>query len=84
MWPRVKKTQFNIIYVFLNFLINRSFFFFLVQSVVSMDQATLSCCISNPAEPNLPPKAFTFDGVYGPDSTTEAIYNDNGFGLVEV
>jgi len=49
-----------------------------------MDPVTLSCCISNPAEPNLPPKAFTFDGVYGTDSTTEAIYNDNGFSLVEV
>jgi hypothetical protein len=49
-----------------------------------MDQSTLSCHISNPAEPNLPPKAFTFDGVYGTDSTTEAIYNDNGFALVEV
>ncbi len=29
-------------------------------------------------------QTFTFDGVYGPDSTTEQIYNDNGFGLVEV
>ena len=29
------------------------------------------------------PKSFTFDGVYGTDSTTEAIYNDNGFALVE-
>ena len=43
-----------------------------------------SCSISNPNEPNAPPKSFTFDGVYGPDSTTEAIYNDNGFSLVEV
>jgi hypothetical protein len=49
-----------------------------------MDPATLSCCILNPSEPNLPPKTFTFDGVYGTDSTTEAIYNDNGFSLVEV
>ena len=34
--------------------------------------------------PNDPPKSFTFDGVYGEDSTTEQIYNDIGFGLVEV
>ena len=49
-----------------------------------MDSATLSCSITNPNEPNTPPKSFAFDGVYGPDSTTEAIYNDNGFALVEV
>ena len=49
-----------------------------------MDQTILSCSISNPNEPNGDPKSFTFDGVYGPDSTTEAIYNDNGFALVEV
>ena len=35
-------------------------------------------------EPNVPAKSFAFDGAYGPDSTTEAIYNDNGFALVEV
>ena len=49
-----------------------------------MDSATLSCSITNPNEPNTPPKSFAFDGVYGTDSTTEAIYNDNGFALVEV
>lgn len=55
-----------------------------IQNVVHMDSATLSCSITNPNEPNTPPKSFAFDGVYGPDSTTEAIYNDNGFALVEV
>ena len=35
-------------------------------------------------QPNSEPKSFTFDGVYGTNSTTEAIYNDNGFDLVEV
>ena len=49
-----------------------------------MDQNIYACSIVNPREPNDPPKSFTFDGVYGPDSTTEAIYNDNGFSLVEV
>ena len=38
----------------------------------------------NPSLPNDPPKSFTFDGVYGEDSTTEQIYNDIGFALVEV
>ena len=54
------------------------------QNVVSCDSASYVCSISNPHEPNSPPKSFTFDGVYGADSTTEAIYNDNGFDLVEV
>ena len=30
-----------------------------------------------------PPKSFTFDGVYGVGSTTEQIYADVGFPLVE-
>jgi kinesin family protein 3/17 len=34
-------------------------------------------------EPKQPPKQFTFDGAYGIDSTTETIYNDVGFTLVE-
>ena len=34
-------------------------------------------------EPKAPPKTFTFDGAYGIDSTTETIYNDVGFALVE-
>jgi len=53
------------------------------QNVVFMDQATYSCSLVNPKEPNVPAKSFAFDGAYGPDSTTEAIYNDNGFALVE-
>jgi kinesin family protein 3/17 len=31
-----------------------------------------------------PPKSFTFDGAYHIDSTTESIYNDVGFPIVEV
>ena len=58
--------------------------YFFFQNVVHMDQSAYSCNITNINEPNAPPKSFTFDGVYGPDSTTEAIYNDNGFALVEV
>eukprot|EP00090_Calanus_glacialis_P013510 TRINITY_DN22193_c0_g1_i2.p1 TRINITY_DN22193_c0_g1~~TRINITY_DN22193_c0_g1_i2.p1 ORF type:complete len:890 (-),score=194.71 TRINITY_DN22193_c0_g1_i2:567-3236(-) len=53
------------------------------KNVVTCDGAAYICSISNPHEPNSPPKSFTFDGVYGIDSTTEAIYNDNGFDLVE-
>ena len=49
-----------------------------------MDARTYSCSMVNPSLPNDPPKSFTFDGVYAEDSTTEQIYNDIGFGLVEV
>jgi len=53
------------------------------KNIISCDGAAYICSISNPHLPNDPPKSFTFDGVYGIDSTTEAIYNDNGFDLVE-
>ena len=59
-------------------------YLFFLQSVIFMDNRTYACSIQNPNEPNAPPKNFTFDGVYHTDSTTEAIYNDNGFDLVEV
>jgi len=39
--------------------------------------------IVNPADEKAPPKSFTFDGVYGVGSTTEQIYADVGFPLVE-
>ena len=49
-----------------------------------MDARSYSCSMVNPSLPNDPPKSFTFDGVYAEDSTTEQIYNDIGFALVEV
>ena len=52
--------------------------------VVAMDSKLFACSISNPADKKTPPKRFTFDGAYGTDSTTEQIYNDIGFPLVEV
>lgn len=36
------------------------------------------------ADDSSPPKLFTFDGVYFMDSTTEQIYNDIAYPLVEV
>ena len=57
---------------------------FVFQKVVHMDARAYSCSMVNPALPNDPPKSFTFDGVYAEDSTTEQIYNDIGFALVEV
>ena len=51
---------------------------------VTMDSAKGSCTIKNPDDPKAPPKMFTFDGAYFTDSTTEAIYNDIAYPLVEV
>lgn len=47
-----------------------------------MDGSKGSCEISKPKSKD-PPKAFTFDGAYFVDSTTETIYNDIGYPLVD-
>lgn len=40
--------------------------------------------IQNPADLTAPSKEFTFDSAYDPKSTTECIYNDICYPLVEV
>ena len=47
-----------------------------------MTPKLLQCTIKNPDQADAP-KNFTFDGVYGVDSTTEAIYNEVAYPLVE-
>ncbi|PIK44995.1 putative kinesin-like protein KIF17 [Apostichopus japonicus] len=47
-----------------------------------MDGGRGSCEISKPKSKD-PPKSFTFDGAYFTDSTTEQIYNDIGYPLVD-
>ena len=54
------------------------------KCVVSMDSARGQCSIVNPADDKAPPKNFTFDGAYFVDSTTENIYADIAYPLVEV
>lgn len=54
------------------------------QNCVFMDSKIMQCSIINVKDPNAPPKNFTFDGAYGPDSTTENIYNEIAYPLVEV
>ena len=49
-----------------------------------MDSKISQCSIVNAKDPNAPPKLMTFDGAYYTDSTTEAIYNEIAFPLVEV
>lgn len=48
-----------------------------------MDSAKCLCSLTNPEEAGVPPKTFTFDSVYGPQSTTEQVYNDMVYPLVE-
>ncbi|KAK8748586.1 hypothetical protein OTU49_015872, partial [Cherax quadricarinatus] len=51
------------------------------ECVVVMDG--LTCGLVNPDDKDAGPKNFTFDGAYFIDSTTEGIYNDVAFPLVE-
>ena len=52
--------------------------------VIKIDNKVAQCTIRNPNDKKAPPKSFTFDGSYGTDSTTEQIYADVGYDLVEV
>ena len=51
--------------------------------VVKMDGGRGYCAIQKPKSKD-PPKSFTFDGAYFTDSTTETIYNDIAYPLVDV
>ncbi|XP_078414399.1 kinesin-like protein KIF17 [Cetorhinus maximus] len=51
--------------------------------VVSMDAARGQCFIQKPGVLGEPPKQFTFDGVYYIESTTEQLYNEIAYPLVE-
>ncbi|XP_072887793.1 kinesin-like protein KIF17 isoform X1 [Hemitrygon akajei] len=51
--------------------------------VVSMDSARGQCFIQKPGAPGEPPKQFTFDGVFYIESTTEQLYNEIAYPLVE-
>ncbi|XP_054826094.1 kinesin-like protein KIF17 [Eublepharis macularius] len=51
--------------------------------VLTMDSARRQCFVQNPAAADDPPKQFTFDGAYYMDHTTEQIYNEIAYPLVE-
>ena len=53
------------------------------EVVVQMDSSTGQCGLSKPGDKTQPPKMFTFDGAYYIDSTTETIYSDICFPLVD-
>ncbi|XP_078333667.1 osmotic avoidance abnormal protein 3-like isoform X3 [Crassostrea virginica] len=52
-------------------------------TVVAMEGKRGQCSIRNPDDKKAPPKMFTFDGAYFVDSTTENIYNEIAYPLVE-
>ena len=54
------------------------------KEVINIDGKIGQCSIINPNDSKVPPKMFTFDGAYDTASTTEQIYADIGFPLVEV
>uniref|UniRef100_A0A915L0W3 Kinesin motor domain-containing protein n=1 Tax=Romanomermis culicivorax TaxID=13658 RepID=A0A915L0W3_ROMCU len=53
------------------------------EKIINIDTTIGQCSILNPSDRKAPPKSFTFDGAYGEDSTTESIYSDIVFPLVE-
>ncbi|KAI1283708.1 Osmotic avoidance abnormal protein 3 [Halotydeus destructor] len=53
------------------------------QVIVNMDSQIGQCSITNPCDISAPGKAFAFDGAYYVDSTTEQMYNEIVFPLVE-
>ncbi|XP_064634269.1 osmotic avoidance abnormal protein 3-like isoform X2 [Lineus longissimus] len=53
------------------------------KMVLDIDTPLGQCNIRNPTDAKAPPKKFTFDGAYSIDSTTETIYADIAYPLVE-
>ena len=54
------------------------------NEVIAIDGQIGQCLIRNPNDKKAVPKTFTFDGAYDKNSTTEQIYADIGYPLVEV
>uniref|UniRef100_A0A3Q3B2I3 Kinesin-like protein n=1 Tax=Kryptolebias marmoratus TaxID=37003 RepID=A0A3Q3B2I3_KRYMA len=53
------------------------------KMVLSMDLDRCQCFIEKPGAVDEPPKQFTFDGTYYIDQTTEQLYNEIAYPLVE-
>lgn len=54
------------------------------KMVLTMDLQRCQCFIEKPGAVDEPPKQFTFDGTYYIDQTTEQMYNEIAYPLVEV
>ncbi|XP_068170757.1 kinesin-like protein KIF17 [Antennarius striatus] len=53
------------------------------KMVLSMDLHRCQCFLEKPSAVDEPPKQFTFDGTYFIDQTTEQMYNEIAYPLVE-
>ncbi|XP_065205081.1 osmotic avoidance abnormal protein 3 isoform X2 [Planococcus citri] len=53
------------------------------KPVVQMNTDKCTCSLLHPGDYSAPPKVFTFDGVYNESSTTEHIYNEIAYPLIE-
>ncbi|XP_029990882.1 kinesin-like protein KIF17 [Sphaeramia orbicularis] len=53
------------------------------NTVLSVDLQRCQCFIQKPGAVDEPPKQFTFDGTYFTDQTTEQMYNEIAYPLVE-
>ncbi|CAM1306070.1 KIF17 (predicted) [Pycnogonum litorale] len=53
------------------------------KNVLKIESTNGQCSLYNIKDANLPPKHFTFDGAYDVSSTTEQIYNEIAFPVVE-
>ncbi|KAL3252325.1 hypothetical protein MRX96_017648 [Rhipicephalus microplus] len=53
------------------------------QNVVRIDCVAGQCTLTNPADRSAPAKTFCFDGAYDSNSTTEQIYDDIVYPIVE-
>lgn len=54
------------------------------EMVLSMDTHRCQCFIEKPGAADEPPKQFTFDGTYFISQTTEQMYNESAYPLIEV
>lgn len=52
------------------------------QSIVQIDDCAVN--LENTSDLSTPPKSFTYDSAYDWNSSSEAIYNDICYSLVEV
>ena len=54
------------------------------KNIVEVDKSVNQVIIKTPDDPDNPEgRGFTFDAVYGPDSTQRAVYDEGAFSLVE-
>lgn len=64
------------------FLFSLLSFFLFLQNIIKVEKCAIS--IGNPTDLTAPSKDFSFDSAYDSKTSTESIYNDICYALVEV